>query len=221
MLFRTNILFVVALTCACRATPPSAPPAARPPPEAPRAAVVPRGDAAYFPLVVGAVYEYDAAFGEHRTHERRLVRAAETPVGRMFYFIDADDEREENPSIGSNGFGLGVYRVTDAGVETADVYFRDDAAKVLATGVQFALRFPIQPGATTTFLGGKKLETTVGGEETITVPAGTFTCLRLDQREVWPEAVHEGAVWLARGIGTVKRVYVTGRTETLTAFKLP
>lgn len=80
---------------------------------------------------------------------------------------------------------------------------------------------PIVPGATTTLHGGKRLETTVVGPETVTVPAGTFACLRLDQREVWETVTHEGSVWLARGVGTVKRVYVTGRLEVLTAFHVP
>jgi len=70
-------------------------------------------------------------------------------------------------------------------------------------------------------LGGKRLETTVFGPETITVPAGTFACIRLDQREVWSDKTYARApVWLARGIGTVKRMYVTGRVEVLTAFRL-
>lgn len=213
-----RLLFaLIGLGCTPAPTPAVAPTIA--PPASSTAAVEPAGDVSYFPLVAGAVYEYDAVFGDKRSHERRIVRAADTAIGRVFYFVDAEDEQKENPSIGTNAFGLGVYRVSDDGLETADVYFLDELPKV--TALQFALRFPIEPGATTTLSGGKKLETKVIGPETITVPAGTFACIRLNQREIWTDVVHEGSVWLARGVGMVKRIYVTGRTETLTAYRLP
>ncbi len=196
----------------------SAPPApALSPRPALAVAAIPSDDAALLPLVPGAVYEYDATFSGKSSHVVRVVRTKETPVGRLFYFVESPEVADDNPSIGSNNFGLGAYRVTSKGIETADAYFLDEMTKI--TALQLAVAFPIEHGATTTLLGGKKLETTVVGPETVTVPAGTFECLRLDQREVWPEQVYEGRVWLSKGVGTVKRVYVTGRTEVLTTFR--
>ena len=212
------------LACAiagCHTPEVSSPPPGGPPPKPVEAKAPPRTDASYFPLVDGATYEYDATFGTKRSHERRVVRRVNLAVGTMYFFLDADREAEEDTSIGSNNFGLGAYRMTDAGLVTADAYMRSDLQKIAETGLQTIVAFPLVPGATTTVHGGKKLETTVGANEDVTVPAGTFHCLKLEQREVWPSEVYEGAVWLAHGVGTVKRIYVTGRTEVLTSFHVP
>lgn len=212
-------LWIVLAATSC--SPPPLPPPATPAPSeesaepAPKAEL-PAGDAAYFPLIAGATYDYDTVYTGVHKHIRRIVRTTNTSVGPMFYFVDSGAE-DENPSVGPNAFGLGVYRLTSEGIETADVYFLEEAAKI--SGTQLIVQFPLQQGATTTTTG-KKLETTVAGPETITVPAGTFACMRFDQREIWPSETYEGGVWLARGVGTVKRVFVTGRTETLTAYKL-
>lgn len=216
---KLHLPFVAALS-ACSPAPMPRPPSPAPsekPAEPARRVELPAGDGAYFPLIAGATYDYDTVYTGVHEHVRRIVRSTSTPVGAMFYFVDQGAE-DENPSIGPNAFGLGVYRLTSEGIETADVYFLEEAAKI--SGAQLLVAFPLQQGAMTTTTG-KKLETTVAGPETITVPAGTFDCMRFDQREIWPSATYAGGVWLARGIGTVKRVFVTGRTESLTAYRFP
>jgi hypothetical protein len=209
------------LIVACRTPKVSPPPRVEPPPPVEARAPPPQTDASYFPLVDGATYEYDATFGAKRSHERRIVRRVSLAVGTMYFFVDADADPNDDVSIGSNNFGLGAYRMTDAGLVTADAYMRSDLQKIGETGLQTIVAFPLVVGATSTVHGGKKLETTVGANEDVTVPAGTFHCVKLEQREVWPSEVYEGAVWLARGVGAVKRIYVTGRTEVLTSYRLP
>ena len=215
-------LAILLMSCAGSAPPVTrveAPPSASAPAPPPPAKAA-TSDEAWFPLVAGATWEYDATFGTKQTHERRVLRAATTPIGRVFYFADVETEKDDNPTVGSNAFGLGAYRSGPAGIETTEVYFRDELGK-LSSPMQTLLRFPVEKGTTTTVMGGKKLETRVGGVEEVVVPAGTFSCLRLDQHELWLEEVYEGAVWLGRGVGMVKRRYVTGRVEVLTAWSTP
>jgi hypothetical protein len=176
-------------------------------------------EGSYFPLVVGTVYEYDGEFGGKKSHTSIVVRDGDAAIGRLFYFVDVTDEAEANPIIGSESFGLGAYRVTDRAIETAEVFWRQDLAKV--STLQTAVQLPLVKGSTATLEGSHRLEVSVADPESVSVPAGTYSCVRIDEREIWPDKTYEGAVWLSRGIGVVKRVYTTGRTEALTRVRFP
>ena len=178
-----------------------------------------KGGDSYFPLVVDAAYEYDAEFEGKKSHAVRLVRGTDAAVGRVFYFVDEEEASNPNPIVGTESFGLGAYRVTNDAIETAPAFWLEDVAAVSA--MQTAVQLPPVKGATVTLEGTHELEVRVVGPETLSVPAGTFSCVRLDEREIWPDKVYEGAVWLARGVGVVKRVYTTGRTEVLTRVRFP
>jgi hypothetical protein len=181
------------------------------------------GGESYFPLVVDARYEYDAEFGGKRSHVSILVRSADAIAGRVFYFVDASDvadASDSNPIVGTESFGLGAYRANERAIETGAAFWLTDVPNVSA--LQTAVQLPPVSGATVTLEDdGHQLEVRVVGTETVKVPAGSFSCLRLDEREIWPTNVHEGAVWLARGVGVVRRVYTTGRTEELTSVRFP
>jgi hypothetical protein len=176
-------------------------------------------EASYFPLIAGTVYEYDGDFAGKKMHSSTVVREGDAPIGRVFYFVDADDEGQDNPIIGTESLGLGAYRVTDRAIETAQAFWRKDLATVSA--MQTALQLPPLKGATFTLQGDHRLEVSVVGEETVTVPAGTYPCIRIDEREIWPDRTYEGSVWLSRGVGIVKRVYTTGRVNVLTRVRFP
>jgi hypothetical protein len=176
-------------------------------------------EASYFPLVVGTVYEYDGDFDGKKLHSSITVREGDAAIGRVFYFVETDEDAQDNPIIGTESFGLGAYRVTEGGVETAEAFWRKDLASV--STLQTALRLPPLKGATEVLEGNHRLEVIVAGPESVSVPAGTFACVRIDEREIWPDKTYEGAVWLSRGLGVVKRIYTTGRIDVLTRVRFP
>ena len=81
----------------------------------------------------------------------------------------------------------------------------------LETGEPFTSEciYKIYESGVITEQGPLKVELRALGEEEVTVPAGTFNCLKIYGRVEWKppyEPAHsgEGYIWLARGIGLIK-----------------
>jgi hypothetical protein len=180
---------------------------------------------AYFPLVSGAEYNYKGTF-EGKVYPKPVaVRTHDLGAVKGYYFVDFDEKGETSQIVGTNCFGLGSYRYADGKLLTDKAFWTRDLEKIDPKGAQTLLAFPLKAGAKTIVKDGDKvLSLTVVGPETVKVPAGTFEdCVKVTVEELWPKrgVRYEGAVWLARDVGIVKRQYATGRIDELVSYKIP
>ena len=170
-----------------------------------------------FPLIEGATWTYQAAFNGGSVVEEKVCVREDTADGMAWVFLDAADTDKETATVYSNMFGLGVYRSTAHGIETADAFWREEVNDVSASDFQPMLTLPPGPGTTVEWQTGHvdRSSITVVGWESVTVPAGTFEpALHLDLGG-------KGHAWLAPGVGLVRWELVTGRIEELQSWRIP
>jgi hypothetical protein len=179
----------------------------------------------YFPLVSGAEYNYKGVF-EGKVYPKPVaVRTHQMGKTTGFYFVDFNEKGEASPIIGPNGFGLGHYRYED-GKLLSDRAFREQDLKTIdPKETQTLLSFPLRRGDRTMVRDGDKVLTlTVVGVEAVQVPAGNFDdCVKIEIEESWPKegTKRKATVWLAKGVGVVKRQYAAGRVDELVSYKIP
>jgi len=175
----------------------------------------------YFPLRDGAEYRYKGTFEGRHYDNRLVVKAFANDDVKGFYFQQIDDKGPGSVLAG-NSFGLGAFSVEERGLSTLPASFVDKIDGLKAADRQLLLAYPLKTGAMTAVTSGKlNLQVTVVGPEAVEVPAGKFECVKLSVEEVWPDKRYQGYVWLARGVGVVKRQYATGRIDELVEHKAP
>ena len=198
---------------------------------------VPVGDS-YFPLLVGATWEYDVASDinnilTHETYVLSVDRTIDTESGEVFV------RRVEVP--GSIGIEYWLRQQKDSITRIAQRIDADETAK-LDRNPRVVLKLPVTVGATwmvptDTFIIAPKLEMGMGTtkmpkvlltytveavDETVAVPAGTFkSCARiagngsmtlyLDAVQGFRDIPVVNREWYCKGVGLVK----VERTELL------
>jgi hypothetical protein len=182
----------------------------------------------YLPLVVGATWTYMVTGGAETTMQTVTVEAEETfagaegtgyrlltqkPYGVQLtsWWEDRGDQvvRHRELSVDGKGFTYG----DETFVPGRPVV--DELPKHVAVGASWKQRFSdiIQDSGTTySDCKADKFEIQAV-EEVVTVPAGTFTCLKVKRTDSGATA------WFARGVGKVKQVSST--TAELVSFSLP
>lgn len=172
-------------------------------------------DADWFPLVDGALWTYQATFEGREYHETRAAVEVSIAGESAWVFLPLDEA--DNPIVFSSMFGLGAYRRTGAGVETAPAFWLADIEGLSGEDFQPLLRLPPEVGQRVTWgaNGDRAWGLEVLGYEALELPAGRFEdCLKIQLGE-------DSYAWLAPGVGLVKWALVTGRVEELEDFRLP
>ena len=176
------------------------------------------GEADWFPLVEEASWTYRGSFNGRSNEEVRYASTVETSGRPAWIFMEEVDRNDDVAGTFTSMVGLGAYRRTAEGVETADLSWRGDAQGLDEGSFQPMLRLPPVVGdriVPTTTSVDRSGGWTVAGMESVTVPAGTFQdCARLD--------LGQGSeAWFCPDVGLVKWVFVTGRVEELVAWNIP
>jgi hypothetical protein len=170
-----------------------------------------------FPLVEGGTWTDQATFNGRSMTETKVCTQGDLADGRAWVFLEAADIDEQTAMVFPNMFGLGLYRRTPDGIETADARWRSDIGEISKASFQPMLSLPPAPGTTVTWRTESvdRSSVTVVGWESVTVPAGTFDpALHLDLGG-------KGEAWLAPGVGLVRWELVTGRVEELESWSIP
>ncbi len=159
-----------------------------------------------------------------------IIKAYEHNGLKGFYFVNYDKDRKEIPLFIMNGLGVGFYFMRGD-----DLYTVPIAGMLDLDGITPSRAVPLltstlkdDQGNVTTKLQRNTswLFYQVTGPETVTVPAGTFTdCMKVR----WVTVFHkisdsppvERAVWLARGVGIVKKLNFDEYTFELVEFMSP
>jgi hypothetical protein len=172
----------------------------------------------YFPLAEGARWTYRGSFQGRESIETRHAVPTEIAGRAGWLFLLEEDLDASVAETLSPMFGLGAYRRTASGIETADLMWRSDLKALTDEAFQPMLQLPPVVGAQVvpdTNLVDRSGGWTVAGYENITVPAGSFReCARV-------ELGSDSRAWLCPGVGLVKWVFVTGRVEELTEWSIP
>ena len=170
-------------------------------------------EAGWFPLVADARWTYDGRFDGTVYRNTLALRAIQVDDRTVYGFYDIG-ERIEGQLLMGNMFGDELFRRDGDVLYVADEHSPDEE--------HVLLRFPLRAGETTEYrVGSRVTRTTVAGEEQVTVPAGTFDCLRLTvvvEYDSGKESPH--TVWLARGVGLVKWKRSTGRLDELVHYAI-
>lgn len=182
----------------------------------------------YFPLVEGTEYEYQGTF-EGDTYKSSLVVRCSGGLSSnpLYYFAEKDDVDKSNYIIGANVFGLGAYAKVKGKIVTCEAFWFEDLEAVKPDTAQALLEFPLKDKAElklTAHDGKQAFTLTVGGQEDVKVPAGTFKgCWKIAIVDAWPKdkKTYEGAVWLAADVGVVKWLRSTGRVDELVKVTKP
>lgn len=159
------------------------------------AAPVPKGAGAapvYFPTTVGAKWVYER---DGRGDEIVSVSAAEKVEGGVAVARTAGE---------GNGTVYAKVVVSATGLRQDREGPTGDAVPV------WLLKTGVRPGDSWEVADGGKR--TVHEPEKVTVPAGTFTAVRV----VWDREGEQQTFWYAPGIGEVKRVVKRGDNEVVT-----
>lgn len=177
----------------------------------------------YFPLIEATEYVYLGAFKDKTDEKTMVIRSDGQGDSRIYYFISLEQEKSDNALIIAGSFGLGAYCIEDGSLQTLAASWRSTVKDVDRKDKQKLLPAVLAVGAKAQVMSGdKSLKLTVLEPESVKVPAGEFQeCAKISVEEVWPDNNYKGYVWLAKGIGVVKRQYATGRIEELKSYQLP
>ncbi len=173
----------------------------------------------FFPLVDGASWTYQGTFKDHSSLETKFaVRDKSGAFDTWIFLLDEDLDADAAADTFTTMIGLGAYRRTQTGLETADLSWRDELQNLQDSAFEPMVGLPPQVGASVipeTRSVDRAGGWTVEAIESVTVPAGTFEdCARL--------GLGQGSqAWLCPGVGLTKWVFVTGRVEELTAWNIP
>jgi len=172
----------------------------------------------FFPLVAGATWTYEGSFNGRSSIETRQAMPVQVGGQPAWVFLLEDELGDDVADTFSTMIGLGAYRRTRGGLESADLTWRSDLHQLSLDDFHPMLTLPPVVGAreeAVTRSVDRAGGWTVSAIEDVTVPAGAFTgCARLD--------LGQGSqAWLCPGVGLVKWVFVTGRVEELVAWQIP
>lgn len=190
-----------------------------------RQSIYPLGtDQSYWPFLPSSTYNYHFAFKDRAGEKQVVIKSTGAPGFEVFYGHTKEDNGRWSISIGHTLPGLGVCRVTDQGIETANYYWLRELTTIQEREFQLLLRSPLTAGEVTklsAYDGEQLITVTVMGFEDVSVPAGTFeNCARIHVYETWKEGnTYNSTFWLAEGIGPIKWIRSTGRTEELISFQ--
>jgi hypothetical protein len=180
------------------------------------AAPVPKGEKKelYFPTTVGAKWVTTMTMGDRTSETTETVTKVEAKGG--VYTVTVEVEAKGGAI--SNNFRVSdkeVARLRRGGGEDDLVPLLRLAGKV---GDKWELAVPAgkTPGAR-----AKKLTYTLGKEEEVKVPAGTFKAIRVDfEAEQQGRVNQKDATWYAPGVGLVKAIQdIGGKAERTVVLK--
>ena len=200
----------------------------------------PSAEARYLPLKVGATWTYrvtnPAAPGSAATVKTSRVEAHEL-VGDLKPAVSAFRVLTIKAGGGSTVSwqevrGLRVVRhrersLDGRGMLQLDEWYLpeklrlDEAPGRLAAGATWTESYretQMAPGVPNTTVMPTD-QWTVEPQETITVPAGSFPCLKLRRRALGGTATADKTYWFARGVGKVKET--GGQSEELVSYSIP
>jgi hypothetical protein len=175
----------------------------------------------YFPLVPESVYQYHGAFKAKEFRITYTVKTKALPGLALVYFHE-----EGSPLVSDPVIGLGAFRIANDAVESLEATLVKDLDPLRGENAQVLLPAHLKEGTELKLKppGAVEYYVAIRGREEITVPAGTYkNCIKLEleQRGPKPAKANKGTVWLAKGVGCVKRVYFTGRVDELASVTIP
>ena len=190
----------------------------------------------YLPLIPESTYSFDCTF-KGKAQKRSLTVKPVTRKGvEAFYFLDGAERGTPLTIVGTNVFAHGLCLRQGGGVAAVPCFWlRDIDGSDFKRDAINILKEPPEPGQRSELRVSPRPEQgrdikfvfSVVGTEQVVVPAGTFKdCVKIMIEEVHTsgpdkaETVGTGHVWLAKGVGVVKWVRTTGRTEVLTGYRL-
>lgn len=166
-----------------------------------------------FPLIPGARWTFEGHFEGQTFRDTLELRPVDVDGRACFAFYDIALPAEGQLLLG-NMFADELFRRVGDTLYVADEHVRAEEHALL--------RFPLAEGATASYrVGTRTTSTHVEGEETVVVPAGTYTATRVRVRDDYDSGrVSESTVWLAAGVGVVKWQRATGRIDALVQFSV-
>lgn len=175
-----------------------------------------------FPLVDGSTYRYKGTFNAKVFDKNLVLKTQVNDKVTGCYFVDLEEKDKEGTITGSNCFGLGIYFFEGATLYTVEAFWVREAKVFAPAKKQKLLTFPLKKGDKSEVKAGTEtLTLEVLGDESVTVPAGKFDCIKVSVKEIWPMKQYQGYVWLHPGIGIVRRQFSTGRIEELVSYNIP
>lgn len=179
----------------------------------------------YFPLIKDSKYVYNYSFSGKRGTSSMIIKSSMLGRTPVYYSVEDYEANDANPIIGCNLPGLGLYYIKNNNLMTIECFWKEELKDIDIKGSQLMITFPHSTGDVATVLserGERKTSFTIIGTEKVTVPAGTFTCIKIKKEakrdeESTPEV---GFIWLAKGVGVVKWQNATGRVDKLVSYSL-
>jgi hypothetical protein len=145
-----------------------------------------------------------------------IYRTIEIEGYKAFYAVETIDTAKKNPSIGPRHFLFSSLIFFNDTTFVAPAYEKADLEKLKFRDFKYKIPPTLTKGDSVLIIDGKKRMVLQNFKKTkLSLDNRSFSnCLTFDLKEVWPDTLYIGKIWLHKRYGLLKWIRSTGRIET-------
>ncbi|MCW3120072.1 MAG: hypothetical protein JWM28_4154 [Chitinophagaceae bacterium] len=162
--------------------------------------------------IFGSISEKDTVIDKTEI----IYKTIEIEGHKAFYAVETIDTLQKNPSIGPRHYLFSSLLFFNDTTFVAPVYEKADLEKLKFKDFKYKIPPRLTKTDSVVIIDGKKKMVLQNFKKTkLSLGNKSFSnCLHFDLKEVWPDTLYIGKVWLHRQYGLLKWIRSTGRIET-------